>query len=151
MVCSQGSSSRGAPLPTGFRVKSPSLILPTSSPSASSAAWIGLPFPAGRTRARFETAFGYALGFSYDIRKAPRKYGHGGHHDGGLPLVASMEMYGGLGDTKSFGIMPEKQKHYLAPVVIWHAYNVMLHVSPAIGLADASDKYLLRAAIGWEF
>jgi hypothetical protein len=29
---------------------------------------------------------------------------------------------------------------------MWHAYNVMLHVSFAIGLIDASDKYLLRAA-----
>jgi hypothetical protein len=105
----------------------------------------------GDTLARFETAFGYALGFSYDFSKAHRMSGHVGHPDGGLPLVAGMEMYGGLGDTTSFGLMPKKQEHYLAPVVMLHAFNTMFHLSSAIGLTGASDHFLLRAGIGWEF
>lgn len=105
------------------------------------------------TLRRFETAFGYAMGFRYTIGVHAGEHLHRRERRNGdnSRWIVGMEMYGGLGDTKSFGIMPKKQEHYLAPVVMWHAYNVMFHFSPAIGLTDASDKYVLRTAIGWEF
>lgn len=117
------------------------------------------------TRNKWETAYGYALGFSYafnPIYSERRLKENGGHNHqqhrtnyNVTQWVIGAEMYGGLGDTKSFGIKPDKQEHYIAPVIqmVWHLSNIMLHFnfSPAIGLTSASDKIIFRTSIGVEF
>lgn len=116
------------------------------------------------TRNKWETAFGYALGIKYEFNPT---YSEGPIKDHGLhsshskkdfsmtQWVIGLEIYGGLGDTKSFGLMPDNQEHYFAPVIqlIKHFPNKMFHIhfSPAIGLTRASDRFVLRTAIGVEF
>lgn len=104
------------------------------------------------------TAFGYALGTIWML--------HGGHSeeslesseggqekeaDHGKGVGVGLEMYGALGDTKSFGFKPGRQEHYLGPIIMVH-FNKhwMAHTQLAIGLSKASDN-LVRLNFGYEF
>jgi hypothetical protein len=58
-------------------------------------------------------------------------------------FVAGIEVFGGLGDTRSFGLT--KTAHYLAPVFAWELPGaVTLRVSPTFGLNGDSHRFLLR-------
>ena len=62
-----------------------------------------------------------------------------------------LELYGGLGDTRSFGLSPSRQEHYFGPIFMYHINSRwMAHVQLANGLSHASDN-LVRFNIGYEF
>lgn len=62
-----------------------------------------------------------------------------------------LEVYGALGDTKSFGLRPSRQEHYLGPIFMYHInHHWMTHAQLAIGLSKASDN-LVRLNFGYEF
>ncbi len=70
-------------------------------------------------------------------------------HAGGMAV--GVEMFGGLGDSKAFGLQPSRQEHYLGPTVMYHlSSHLMLQAELAIGLSGASDN-LLRLNFGYEF
>jgi hypothetical protein len=59
-------------------------------------------------------------------------------------------MYGGLGDTQSFGL--HETSHYLAPAIAWNLPSGWtLRVSPGFGLNDNSHRLLLRWGLSREF
>ena len=59
-------------------------------------------------------------------------------------------MYGGLGDTDSFGL--RDTSHYLALVVAWNLpTGWTLRLSPGFGLNDNSHRLLLRWGVSREF
>src|SRR6185437_10483163 len=65
-------------------------------------------------------------------------------------FIAGVEMYGGLGDTQSFGM--HETSHYLAPVVAWNLPSGWtLRLSPGFGLNDNSHRLLLRWGVSREF
>jgi hypothetical protein len=65
-------------------------------------------------------------------------------------FTAGIEMYGGLGDTDSFGL--HDTSHYLAPAVAWNLpSNWTFRVSPGFGLNDQSRQFVLRWGISKEF
>ncbi len=65
-------------------------------------------------------------------------------------FVAGVEMYGGLGDSHSFGLNDTSQ--YLAPVIAWNLpSNWTLRLSPGFGLNDNSHRFLLRWGASREF
>lgn len=91
-----------------------------------------------------DTAFGYALGAMWMLHGE-----HEEHHGKGVGL--GLEMYGALGDTKSFGLNPKRQEHYLGPIIMYHINkHWMTHAQLAIGLSKASDN-LVRVNFGYEF
>lgn len=121
------------------------------------------------------TAFGYSLGAMWMVHaKRHEAEGHedhshhhaaGGqerksgehhqgeeaeeHHRGGVGV--GLELYGALGDTRSFGLVPSRQEHYLGPTFMYHIDNHwMMHTQLAIGLSRASDN-LVRLNFGYEF
>lgn len=112
------------------------------------------------------TAFGYSLGVRYNLNQG--HYGErneagvasdtGHHHEAAHEeshnrRLASLglELYGGLGDLRSFALEPSRQEHYLQPTVMFHLSDrVMLHLGLAIGLSKASDN-LVRTALAIEF
>jgi hypothetical protein len=70
-------------------------------------------------------------------------------HEGGAGV--GMEIFGALGDTKSFGLRPARQQHYLGPILMYHvSSHLMVHAQLALGLSKASD-HLGRVNIGYEF
>lgn len=65
-------------------------------------------------------------------------------------FVAGVEMYGGLGDTQSFGL--HETSHYLAPAVAWNIPSGWtLRLSPGFGLNNDSHAFLLRWGLSYEF
>jgi hypothetical protein len=65
-------------------------------------------------------------------------------------LIAGVEMYGGLGDTKDFGL--HETSHYLAPAVAWNLPSGWtLRLSPGFGLNDNSHRWLVRWGVSREF
>jgi hypothetical protein len=65
-------------------------------------------------------------------------------------LRLGAELYGGLGSTDAF--MRSEQRHYLAPVVSWTlGGRTAIKGSVAIGLTEASDRYLVRLGFSHEF
>ncbi|HLG18847.1 MAG TPA: heavy metal-binding domain-containing protein [Bdellovibrionota bacterium] len=69
--------------------------------------------------------------------------------DGGVGI--GLELYGALGDTKSFGLAASRQEHYLGPILMYHfADHWMFHTQLAIGLTKASDN-LVRLNFGYQF
>ncbi len=65
-------------------------------------------------------------------------------------FIAGVEMYGGLGDTQSFGL--HETSHYLAPVMAWNVPSGWtLRLSPGFGLNDNSHRLLLRWGLSREF
>lgn len=64
-------------------------------------------------------------------------------------FFAGAEMYGGLGNTRSFGL--RDTSHYLAPILSWHAPGgAVLMFSPGFGLNHNSQPVLLRLGITYE-
>jgi hypothetical protein len=91
--------------------------------------------------------FGYAVGASRPLalKASPERCTFCGEN-----FIAGVEMYGGLGDTQSFGL--HQTAHYLAPVAAWNLPSGWtLRVSPAFGLNDNSRRLLLRWGISREF
>ena len=64
-------------------------------------------------------------------------------------FIAGVEMYGGLGDRRQFGL--GDSSHYLAPVLGWNLPSGWtLRVSPGFGLNDNSHQFLLRWGLSRE-
>lgn len=64
-------------------------------------------------------------------------------------FAAGVEVYGGLGSTKGFGL--DDTTHYLAPVVSWQiSNNGALHFSPGFGLTHESNPVLVRFGYSYE-
>lgn len=65
-------------------------------------------------------------------------------------FIAGVEMYGGLGDTKSAGL--HDTSHYLAPAIAWNLpSDWTFRLSSGFGLNDNSHRLLLRWGISREF
>lgn len=65
-------------------------------------------------------------------------------------FIVGAELYGGLGDTQSFGF--HETSHYLAPAVAWNLPSGWtLRIAPGFGLNDNSHRVLLRWGISREF
>jgi hypothetical protein len=65
-------------------------------------------------------------------------------------FIAGIELYGGLGDTQSFGL--HETSHYLAPAAAWNLPSGWtVRVSPGFGLNDDSHQLLLRWGLSYEF
>lgn len=65
-------------------------------------------------------------------------------------FVAGVEMYGGLGDTRSPGL--QDASHYLAPAVAWNLpSDWTFRLSSGFGLNDNSHRLLLRWGLSREF
>ena len=90
--------------------------------------------------------FGYAVGASRPLSLAASA------HDCtfcGEKFQAGVEMYGGLGDRRSFGT--HLTSHYLGPLINWEAPNGMtLSFSPQFGLNDYSLPRLYRFGVSYE-
>lgn len=78
--------------------------------------------------------FGYALGLSHPV---------------GKKLDAGLEMYGGLGSTRQFGL--SQTAHYLAPGIAWKTEHAgTFRVSPALGLTSLSQTAFLRFGYSYD-
>jgi len=91
--------------------------------------------------------FGYAIGTSHPLalKASPRRCNLCREN-----FAIGAEMYGGLGDSASFGL--HDTSHYLAPVVAWNLpSNWTLRLSPGFGLNDKSHTLLLRWGLSHEF
>ena len=65
-------------------------------------------------------------------------------------FIAGVELYGGVGDTQSFGLY--QTSHYLAPAIAWNIPSGWtIRLSPGFGLNDNSHRLLLRWGISREF
>lgn len=66
-------------------------------------------------------------------------------------MGVGLEIFGGLGDTRRFGIQPSRQEHYVGPILVYHINgHWMAHAQLANGLSHASDN-LVRLNLGYEF
>lgn len=64
-------------------------------------------------------------------------------------FIAGAEMYGGLGDRRSFGL--RDTSHYVAPVLAWNLpSDWTLRLSAGFGLNDNSHRFLLRWGVSRE-
>ena len=91
--------------------------------------------------------FGYALGASRPLalKASPRHCNFCREN-----FIAGAELYGGLGDTESYGL--HDTSHYLAPVAAWNLPSGWtLRVSPGFGLNDNSHRLLMRWGASREF
>ncbi len=91
--------------------------------------------------------FGYAIGASrpLTLKALPNRCNFCLEN-----FVAGVEMYGGLGDTRSAGL--RNTSHYLAPVVAWNLpSDWTLRLSSGFGLNDNSHRLLLRWGLSREF
>lgn len=91
--------------------------------------------------------FGYALGASRPLalRASPARCNFCPEN-----FILGVEMYGGLGDARSFGL--HETSHYLAPVSAWNLPSGWtLRVSPGFGLNTTSHGFLLRWGVSREF
>lgn len=91
--------------------------------------------------------FGYAVGASRPLalKASPNRCNFCREN-----VIAGVEMYGGLGDTQSFGL--HDTSHYLAPVVAWNLPSGWtFRLSPGFGLNDNSHRLLLRWGVSREF
>jgi hypothetical protein len=91
--------------------------------------------------------FGYALGVSRPLALEASAYRCTLCREN---FIVGAELYGGLGDTQSFGL--RETSHYLAPAVAWNLPSGWtLRVAPGFGLNDNSHRLLLRWGISREF
>ena len=91
--------------------------------------------------------FGYAMGISRPLalKASARRCTFCREN-----FIAGIEMYGGLGDTQSFGL--HDTSHYLAPALAWNLPSGWtLRISPGFGLNDTSHRLLLRWGLSREF
>lgn len=91
--------------------------------------------------------FGYAMGASHPLalRASPNRCNFCREN-----FIGGVEMYGGLGDTDSFGL--HDTSHYLAPAVAWNLPSGWtLRLSPGFGLNGNSHGLLLRWGVSREF
>lgn len=91
--------------------------------------------------------FGYAIGASHPLalKASPTRCNFCREN-----FIAGVEMYGGLGDTQSFGL--HDTSHYLAPVAAWNLPSGWtFRLSPGFGLNDNSHRFLLRWGVSREF
>ena len=91
--------------------------------------------------------FGYAMGISRPLalRASPEPCTFCREN-----FIAGAELYGGLGDTQSFGLV--QTSHYLAPAVAWNlpsGWTVRLETG--FGLNSNSHRLLLRWGLSREF
>jgi hypothetical protein len=91
--------------------------------------------------------FGYAIGASRPlVLKASAKACNFCREN----FIAGIELYGGLGDTRSFGL--NQTSHYLAPAVAWNLPSGWtVRLSPGFGLNDTSHRVLVRWGLSREF
>ncbi len=90
--------------------------------------------------------FGYAVGLSRPLALAARPDACSFCREN---FTAGIEMYGGVGDTSSFGL--RDTSHYLAPVVAWNLPGgTTVRLSPAFGLNGNSHRFLLRLGVSYE-
>jgi hypothetical protein len=90
--------------------------------------------------------FGYALAMSRPFGLAAKP---GPCRFCAENFAGGVEIYGGLGDTGSFGL--RETSHYLAPFVAWSLPGgTTLRLSPALGLNRNSHRFLLRLGISRE-
>jgi hypothetical protein len=91
--------------------------------------------------------FGYAIGASRPLAlKASAKRCNFCPEN----FIAGLEIYGGLGDTQSFGL--HETSHYLAPAIAWNLPSGWtLRLSPGFGLNENSHRLLLRWGVSREF
>jgi hypothetical protein len=90
--------------------------------------------------------FGYALGASRPLalKATPNSCNLCREN-----FIAGVELYGGLGDTGSFGL--HDTSHYLAPVAAWNLPSGWtLRLSPGFGLNGNSHRLLLRWGLSRE-
>ena len=91
--------------------------------------------------------FGYAIGVSRPLALKARAQQFTLCPEN---FTAGVEMYGGLGDRRSFGL--HDTSHYLAPVIAWNLpSDWTLRLSPGFGLNDNSHRFLLRWGVSREF
>jgi hypothetical protein len=91
--------------------------------------------------------FGYAIGASHPLTLKASPSHCTFCRDS---FTAGIEMYGGLGDTDSFGL--HDTSHYFAPAVAWNLpSHWTFRISPGFGLNDQSRKFVLRWGISREF
>jgi hypothetical protein len=65
-------------------------------------------------------------------------------------FIAGIEMYGGLGDTRDFGL--HETSHYIAPAISWNLPSGWtMRLSPGFGLNENSHPLLLRWGVSCEF
>jgi len=91
--------------------------------------------------------FGYAIGASRPLalKASPNRCNFCREN-----FIAGVEIYGGLGDTQSFGL--HDTSHYLAPAVAWNLPSGWtFRLSPGFGLNDNSHRLLLRWGVSREF
>jgi hypothetical protein len=91
--------------------------------------------------------FGYALGASRPLalKASPRHCNFCREN-----FIVGAELYGGLGDTESYGLHETSQ--YFAPVAAWNLPSGWtLHLSPGFGLNDNSHRLLMRWGASREF
>lgn len=91
--------------------------------------------------------FGYALGASrpLSLKAIPHRCNLCRE-----TFIAGIEIYGGFGDTKSFGLHETSQ--YLAPALAWNLPSGWtLRLSPGFGINDNSHRLLLRWGVSREF
>ncbi len=90
--------------------------------------------------------FGYAVGASRPLATAARAQRCAFCPEN---LVVGVEMFGGLGDARGFGL--RDTSHYLAPVLAWNLPSAAtVRVSPAFGLNRNSHRLLLRVGVSFE-
>lgn len=90
--------------------------------------------------------FGYALGASRPLalRASANRCNFCPEN-----FILGAEMYGGLGDARSFGL--HETSHYLAPVSAWNLPSGWtLRLSPGFGLNSNSHGFLLRWGVSRE-
>jgi len=64
-------------------------------------------------------------------------------------FAAGLELYGGLGDSRNFGL--QQTAHYLAPAISWQVSDsTALHFSAGFGLTRNSAPVLLRFGYSYE-
>jgi hypothetical protein len=91
--------------------------------------------------------FGYAIGVSRPLalKASPNRCNFCREN-----FIAGLEMYGGLGDTQSFGL--RETSHYLAPAVAWNLPSGWtLRLAPGFGLNNNSHRVLFRWGVSREF
>ncbi|MGH9492486.1 MAG: hypothetical protein ACRD2K_03200 [Terriglobales bacterium] len=90
--------------------------------------------------------FGYALGVSRPLASLASAKNCRFCREN---FVAGLELYGGLGDSRNFGL--KQTAHYLAPAISWQVSDgATLRFSPAFGLTSNSAPVLLRFGYSYE-